>query len=173
MTDESTKKPDFRKQAAGKRAPRAAVDAASGLIIATADIDALPKRVFDLFTTAEIQRWWGHPDFYHQEDFKAELRVCGPWSVATHLTNGGIVQAWGEFAEIDAPGKLVMTRRFDKHPLLGERETTITYRFDPIPNATRVTVRDEGFIGRREAAYGNADVWEKVLGWLDAYVTRT
>jgi hypothetical protein len=33
-------------------------------------------------------------------------------------------------------------------------------------------VRDEGFIGRRDAAYGNAEIWEKVLGWLDAYLGR-
>jgi hypothetical protein len=63
-----------------------------------------------------------------------------------------------------------MTRRFDKHPLLGTRETTITYRFDAIPSGTRVTVRDEGFIGRAEAAYGNAEHWERVLGWLAAYL---
>jgi len=31
-----------------------------------------------------------------------------------------------------------------------------------------VTVRDEGFIGRSEAAYGNAEIWGKVPGWLDA-----
>jgi hypothetical protein len=33
-----------------------------------------------------------------------------------------------------------------------------------------VTFREEGFIGRPEAAYGNAENWEKVLGWLDNYL---
>ena len=33
-----------------------------------------------------------------------------------------------------------------------------------------MTVRDEGFVGRSEAAYGNAEHWERVLGWLDAYM---
>jgi len=42
-----------------------------------------------------------------------------------------------EFAEIDAPRKLVMTRKFEQHPLLGTRETTITYRLDPITTGTR------------------------------------
>jgi len=63
-----------------------------------------------------------------------------------------------------------MTRNFDNHPFLGPRETTVTYRLEPIATGTRLTVRDEGFIGRSEAAYGNAEIWEKVLGWLDAYV---
>ena len=31
---------------------------------------------------------------------------------------------------------------------------------------------DEGFIGRSEAAFGNAEHWERVLGWLDAYLGR-
>ena len=53
---------------------------------------------------------------------------------------------------------------------VGTRETTITYRLDPIASGTRVTVRDEGFLGRSEAAYGNAEHWERVLGWLDAYM---
>jgi hypothetical protein len=30
-----------------------------------------------------------------------------------HLKDGGTVHAWGEFAEIEAPRKVVMTRRFD------------------------------------------------------------
>jgi len=64
-----------------------------------------------------------------------------------------------------------MTRKFDGHPFQGTRETTITYRFEPSPHGTLVTVRDEGFIGRSEAAYGNAEIWENVLGWLDDYLT--
>jgi uncharacterized protein YndB with AHSA1/START domain len=81
-------------------------------------------------------------------------------------TNGGS----GEFAEIEAPRKLVMTRRFEKHPLQGARETTITYRLDPVEIGTRVTMREEGYIGRSEAAYGNAEHWERVLGWLKSYL---
>jgi hypothetical protein len=48
------------------------------------------------------------------------------------------------------------------------RETTITYRFDPLATGTRVTVRDEGFVGRSEAAFGNAEHWECVLDGLEA-----
>jgi hypothetical protein len=57
----------------------------------------------------------------------------------------------------------------DHHLLLGTCETAITYRLDPIAAGTRVTVRDEGFIGRSEAAYGNAEHWERILGGLDVY----
>jgi Transmembrane secretion effector/Activator of Hsp90 ATPase homolog 1-like protein len=76
----------------------------------------------------------------------------------------------GEFCELDIPNKIVMTRRFGANPLLGERETTLTYRFQPSPYGALVTVREESFIGRPEAAYGNAENWEKALGRLDGYL---
>jgi hypothetical protein len=41
-----------------------------------------------------------------------------------------------------------------------------------LAHGTGVTVREEGFIGRSEAAYGNAENWEKVLGWLDGYLSK-
>ena len=105
------------------------------------------------------------------EGWQADLHICGEWSVTVRFSNGTTNHASGEFAEIDAPNKIVMTRRFEEHPLLGTRETTITYRLEPIATGTRVTVRDEGFLGRSQAAYGNAEHWEKVLGWLDTYLT--
>lgn len=33
-----------------------------------------------------------------------------------------------------------------------------------------MTVREEGYVGRSDAAYANAERWERVLGWLAAYV---
>jgi hypothetical protein len=91
--------------------------------------------------------------------------------VTVELNAGGQLNEWGEFCDIVVPNKIVMTRRFGANPLLGERETTLTYRFEPSPHGTLVTVREEGFIGRAEAAYGNAENWEKVLGWLDGYLS--
>ena len=99
-----------------------------------------------------------------------DLHVQGRWSVTVELNDGKQLNEWGEFCEIDVPNKIVMTRRFGANPLLGERETTLTYRLEPSPHGTLVTVREEGFVGRSEAAYGNAENWEKVLGWLDDYL---
>jgi uncharacterized protein YndB with AHSA1/START domain len=130
-----------------------------------------PERVFNALTTNEVEQWWRYPGQYYQKDWKSDVRVCGPWSVIVELVEGTLVHSWGEFCELSFPNKIVMTRRFDAHPFLGEPETTITYRFEPTPYGTLVTVRDEGFIGRSEAAYGNAEIWEHVLGWLDAYLS--
>jgi len=135
-------------------------------------VDASPDRVFKALTTNEVEQWWGHPDYYRQENWKADLRVCGPWSVTVRFPDGSTNRANGEFAEIDPPHKLVMTRRFENHPLQGTRETTITYRLEPLGSGTRVTLRDEGFVGRSEAAYGNAEHWERVLAWLEAHLSK-
>ena len=173
-TTESKPQADFRLPTATKwDAPRAVADGGGGTIIATVQVAAPPERVFHALTTDEVERWWGHPDFYRMKDWSADLRVGGPWSVKVHFAGGGTNGAGGEFAEIDEPRKIVMTRRFENHPLLGGRETTITYRLEPIATGTRVTVRDEGFVGRSEAAYGNAEQWERVLGWLKFYIAST
>ena len=170
MTTSNSSKGDFRAPGTAKMAPRAVADVGNGIILAVADIGGMPDDVFHALTTDEIVKWWKYPGIYFQKDWKADLKICGAWSVTVELNDGGQVHAWGEFCEISFPHKLVMTRRFSAHPFLGERETTISYRFLPNEHGTRVTVRDEGFIGRPQAAYGNAEIWEHVLGWLDAYL---
>jgi uncharacterized protein YndB with AHSA1/START domain len=163
---------DFRAPTRSMRTPRAVADAGGGTIIAIAEVSVPPERVFNALTTSEVEKWWKYPGNYFQKDFKADVRVCGKWSVTVELTDGKEVRAWGEFCELAFPNKLVMTRRFDAHPFLGERETTITYRFEPTADGgTLITVRDEGFIGRSQAAYGNAEIWEHVLGWLRTYLS--
>lgn len=170
MAQESNK-PDYRLPTASKWvAPRAIADGGGGTIIAVAEIAASPERVFRAITTKEVELWWGHPDYYRQTDWRADLRVQGQWSVRVVFNDGSSNGGSGEFAEIDAPRKLVMTREFEKHPLQGTRETTITYRLEPVPNGTLLTMREEGYVGRSEAAYGNAEHWERVLAWLDTYM---
>jgi uncharacterized protein YndB with AHSA1/START domain len=170
----TTTKTDFRLPTASKwSAPRAVADGLGGTIIATAEVGGPPERVFSALTEPEqLQRWWKHPDYYSTSGWKVDLRVCGEWSVTIRFPDGSTNLGFGEFAELDPPRKITMTRRFEKHPLQGTRETTITYRLEPIAQGTRVTLRDEGFVGRGEAAYGNAEHWERVLGWLAAYLGR-
>jgi uncharacterized protein YndB with AHSA1/START domain len=171
MKQQDSKKSDFRVPTVSRRLPRAVADGKGGIIIAVADVAGSPERVFRALTTDEIVQWWTMPGVYHWKDWKADVRALGPWSVTVKLADGNTVHAWGEFCEIDFPNKIVMTREFDGHPFLGSRETIITYRLEPSPYGTLVTVRDEGFIGRSQAAYGNAEIWEQVLGWLDAYLS--
>jgi len=150
--------------------PRAVADGIGGILIAVADIGAPPTRIFKALTSNEVEQWWGHPELYRLKNWKGDFRVQGEWSVSVELTNGDTVNSGGEYCEIDVPTKLVMTQRCIGNPVLGSRETTRTYRLEPTESGTRLTVREEGFIGRSQAAYGNAENWERVLGWLAAYL---
>ena len=161
---------DFRTSSELKKIPKAVADGIGGMILAIAEATGTPEQVFRALTTNEVEKWWKLPGVYHLKDWTAELRVQGRWSVTIELDNGKQIHEWGEFCELVTHHKIVMTRRFGGNPLLGERETTLTYRLEPSPHGTLVTVREEGFIGRPEAAYGNAENWEKVLGWLTDYV---
>jgi uncharacterized protein YndB with AHSA1/START domain len=75
---------------------------------------APPERVFRALTTDEVERWWGHPDFYRWMGWKADVRVCGQWSVTVRFIDGSTNGGSGEFVEIDAPRKIVTTPTLGK-----------------------------------------------------------
>jgi uncharacterized protein YndB with AHSA1/START domain len=171
MNPETTQ-PDFRYASESKKAPKAAVDGAAGIIVANAEVAGTPDQVFRALMTNEVEKWWTVLGVYRLKDWQVDLRPQGRWSVTVELHDGKQFNEWGEICEVDAPRIVVLTRRFGANPLLGERETTLTYRFDVTPRGTLVTVREEGFVGRPAAAFGNAENWEKVLSWLDDYLSR-
>jgi uncharacterized protein YndB with AHSA1/START domain len=93
--------------------------------------------------------------------------------VNVRTAEGAIFPASGRFLEIAAPHRIVQSRIYDwDHPHLGRRETTVTYLCDPIATGTRLTVRHDGF-GLRAPAEEHAVGWERVLGWLAAYLQPT
>ncbi|MDF2433284.1 MAG: hypothetical protein JWP44_2915 [Mucilaginibacter sp.] len=152
--------------------PKAVADREKGEILAIADIDAPAERIFNALISKEVETWWGSPDVYTVRNWTADLRVGGKWSLSVVRPDGSSLPASGEFIEIDAPHRIVMTRRYDwDYPILGRRETKVTYLLDSIENGTRVTIRHEGFAGCTQAAYDHAEGWERYLGWLSDYVT--
>jgi uncharacterized protein YndB with AHSA1/START domain len=140
-------------------------------ILATADLAAPPDRVFTALNTDEVETWWGSPDTYRMTAWKADLRVGGRWSAVVVMADGARCPASGVFLEIDAPSKIVLTRRYDwDYPLLGWRDTTVTYRLDPLATGTRMTVRHDGFASTGAAAAQHAEGWERFLGFLQTYL---
>src|SRR5207237_158908 len=84
-------------------------------------------------------------DTYRMKEWKADLRVGGRWSTVVVMVDGRRCPASGVFLEIDAPSKIVLTRRYDwDFPLLGWRDTMVTYHLAPIAAGTRMTVRHDG-----------------------------
>src|SRR5262249_26481754 len=114
-------------------------------------VSGTPDQTFQALATSEVEQWWRLSGVYHLKDWKADLRPQGRWSVTVELNEGKQLSEWGEFCEVIVPNKIVMTRRYGANPLLGERETTLTFRLEPSPHGTLVTVREEGFIGRPQA----------------------
>lgn len=138
--------------------------------MALAEVPARPEQVFAALVTNEVERWWGSSDTYLMTDWAADLRAGGRWNVLVRTTDGRSLPASGIFLEIEAPRRIVHTRRYDwDHPTLGRRETTVAYLLESVAGGTRFTICHGGFGGLAEAAAEHADGWARVLGWLQRY----
>lgn len=139
------------------------------IVRATVLVEAPPERVFAALNSSEVERWWGSADTYSMRGWHSDMQPGGEWRVNVCLADGTSRPASGRFLEVDAPRRVMMTRRYDwEHPRLGRTETVVTYRFDRSGSGTRVTVWQEGFNGP-EAAREHAEGWERVLNWLRGY----
>jgi uncharacterized protein YndB with AHSA1/START domain len=158
--------------AAAMKRPKAVAAAAAGSLLASVEVAAPPERVFAALTTNGVEGWWRLPGVYRLKDWRAQLRPQGGWSVCVAFDDGRRFDAWGEICVVEAPNRVVLTRHFAADPLIGERETTLAYRFEPSPYGTLITLREDGFLGRPQAAHAAAENWERVLGWLGADLSR-
>lgn len=147
-----------------KGAARAIADVFEGTILATVDIVATPERVFRALSTPEdLLRWWGADGVYRTTNWTADFRVGGRWRAEGRGADGKAFSVEGEFRDIDPPRELVLTWKPD---WAAGHETTVTYRLEPIPDGTRLTLRHEGFKGHPESCGSHASGWEMVLTWL-------
>lgn len=147
--------------------PRAVADLSAGLILATVEIAVPPERVFRALTSEEVVKWWGSDQAYRTTGWKADLRVGGRWRSEGVGADGKPFSVGGTFLEVDPPRRLVQTWEPDWDP---GPPTTLTYRLDPTPLGTRLTVRHEGFSGRTESCDAHTSGWELVLGWLGGHL---
>ena len=154
------------------RLPRAVADTEKGIILASADVNAPPERVFRALTTRdEVEQWWGAPAVYTVRDWIAEVRTGGKYTMMVQRPDGSGLPASGEFLVVDPPRKLSHTRKYDwDYPELGRRVTTVTFLLEPVEGGTRITMRHEGFEGLSKPAYDHAGGWERFLGWLRDYL---
>jgi uncharacterized protein YndB with AHSA1/START domain len=146
---------------------RAVADLTEGKIVAMVEIAAPADRVFRALTTDEITKWWGSADDYRTTKFTADVRPGGRWRSDGVGADGSAFYVEGEFREVDPPHKLVQTW---KAPWDGSHETVITFKLEAIDGGTRVTLRHEGFGDRVASCAGHTAGWERVLGWLVAFV---
>lgn len=148
---------------------RAVADLSDGMLLATVEIAAPAERVFRALASEELVNWWGSADTYRTTKWTGDLRVGGAWRAEGLGADGKPFSVGGEFVELDPPRKLVQTWRPSWD---GGSVTRLTYRLESISGGTRVTVRHEGFAGRRESCEGHAEGWQRVLDWLRAYFAQ-
>ena len=142
-------------------------------VMASADLPASPGEVIAALVTTEVERWWGSSETYRMTNWSADLRAGGAWNFTVRTTDGRLLPASGEFLEIEAPRRIVQTRRYDwDHPALGRRETTVAYLLEPISDGTRLTICHGGFAGFPDAVAEHAEGWARVLGWLQGYFSE-
>jgi uncharacterized protein YndB with AHSA1/START domain len=79
--------------------------------------DAPRQLVFEAMTKAEhIKRWWGNlGDGYSVPVCEVDFRIGGKWRFVNRHPNG-VAEFYGEYREIDAPGRVVFTEIFAPFP---------------------------------------------------------
>lgn len=115
--------------------------------------DAPRALVFEAMTKPEhVRRWWGAlDDRYSVPICEIDLRVGGKWRFVGSGPHGDGPEFYGEYREIDAPGRLVYTEIFAPFP---DAESLVTQILTEEGNKTRLTVT---------ARYPSRDVRDMVL----------
>lgn len=148
---------------------RALADVSAGIIIATVEIAVPVERVFTALSSQEVTAWWGDDGTYRTTDWTADLRVGGRWKASGVGADGHAFSVEGEYLVVEPPCKIVQTWRPD---WVGGHATTLTYSLAPTGTGTLLTIRHEGFgSDQAESCRSHARGWEKVLGWLQSWLS--
>lgn len=148
--------------------PRAVADVSVGTILATVTIAVPPERVFRALTAEDqIPLWWGSDALYRTTKHTADVRPGGAWYSQGKGADGHEFHVQGEYLEVEPPHRLVMTW---KAPWDGDNVTTVTYTLEAVETGTRLTLRHEGFGARHDSCRDHGSGWERVLGWLNAFL---
>ena len=112
-----------------------------------------------------------------------DLRPGGKWRSDGRGADGTEFYVEGEYLEVDPPRRLVHTWIGS---YTGKQKTIVRWELEPqTVNAlhpsgprksgtgTLVRVTQEGFAGSPDQAKSHGEGWKRVLGWLDAFVTKT
>lgn len=149
------------------RSARAVADVTKGMLLASVEIAAPPERVFKALASEDLTKWWGSADTYRTTKWTGDVRVGGAWKTEGIGSDGKPFAVTGEFLEVDPPNKLVQTW---KYPWGDSNVTTLTYRLERIEGGTRLVLRHEGFTSEADCN-GHTIGWERVFGWLSAYLS--
>jgi len=151
-------------------------------VIAEIFIAAPPARVFQAISDPDqIPRWWGQEGLYRVGKSIADVRPGGKWRSEGTGADGTSFFVEGEYLEVEPPKRLVHTWFGSFHP----QNTVVRWELTPqtvsalhpsgprkAGTGTLVRVTHEGFAGNLKSAQDHGEGWKRVLGWLEAYVTK-
>jgi len=134
---------------------------AGGLVLElTFAVGARRERIFRALTEpAELAKWWG-PRGFTTPGIDLDLRVGGGYRFTMQPPGGDQFHLSGEFLEIDPPGRLVYTFRWDE-PDPDDRQTVVTLSLGEVADATQVSLSQGEFATEARLALHRG-------GWTDS-----
>ena len=122
-------------------------------IVMTRLFNAPRQLVFDVMSKPEhVRRWWGNlGPGYSVPVCEIDFRVGGKWRF-TNAHPTGEVTFYGEYREIDAPGRIVFTEIFEPYP---DAVSVVTSVLTEENGQTRMTAT---------CAYPSKEVRDLVIG---------
>ena len=104
--------------------------------------DAPRALVFEAMTRPEhIRNWWGNlGPGYSVPVCEVDLRIGGKWRFVNRTPKGEEAAFYGEYREIDPPGRVVFTEIFEPYP---DAVSTVTALLTDEQGKTRLTATVE------------------------------
>jgi uncharacterized protein YndB with AHSA1/START domain len=107
-------------------------------------VDAPRERIFEALTVpAVLAKWWG-PAGFTTPEIELDLRPGGRYRLSMQPPDGELFHLSGEFLEIERPGRLVYTFRWDE-PDPDDRETVVQLSLDAVGDTTEVSLSQGDF----------------------------
>jgi uncharacterized protein YndB with AHSA1/START domain len=107
---------------------------------------------------------------YRHTDWKADVRPGGQWrSDGIGDTDGSPYHVSGEYVEVDPPRVVSYTWVASWS---GPLKTLVRWELEPSAGGTRVRLRHSGFAGNPPQAQQHYQGWQRVIGWMQAFVEK-
>lgn len=123
-------------------------------------LEAPRERIFGLLTEpTALKKWWG-PHGFTLPEIELDLGVGGGYRFTMQPPEGEVFHLSGEFLEVDHPGRLTYTFRWDEpHP--DDRETVVRLSLNAVGDATELSLSQGDFATEERLALHRN-------GWTDS-----
>lgn len=136
----------------------------AGTLTISRMIAAAPEVVFAAWTQPEHMQHWCAPEGMEVPLATVDLAVGGRFHIQMRNAEGVEHNARGVYHEVDRPGRLVYTWRWDEYPEAGE--SLITVEFRAVDDGTEMTMVHSG-LPTEEQVRNHERGWTSCLGRLE------